>query len=105
MVDMDEWRSIDYKERLEKELKALEKSNISENNKKLILRYKNWRIADGVSFARVHRELVSLRVLCERFGVELGEIDEEKLIEILADRGCWWKVSTKNELRVFLSSS
>jgi len=52
MVDMDEWRAIDYRERLEKELKALEKSNISEKNKKLILRYKNWRIADGVSFAK-----------------------------------------------------
>ncbi len=39
MVDMDEWRSIDYKARLEKELKALEKSNTSESNKKLILRY------------------------------------------------------------------
>jgi transcription initiation factor TFIID subunit TAF12 len=63
MVDMDEWRSIDYKERLEKELKTLEKSKISKSNKKLILRYKNWRIADGVSFAGVNRELVSLRTL------------------------------------------
>ena len=100
MVDMDEWRAIDYRERLEKELKALEKSNISEKNKKLILTYKNWRIADGVSFARVYRELVSLRVLCERFGVELEEIDEEKLIELLAAiETAGWKLATKNEYR------
>jgi integrase len=100
MVDMDEWRSIDYKARLEKELKALDRSNISESNKKLILRYKNWRIANGVSFARVQRELVSLRVLCERFEVEFEEIDEEKLIEILAAiETAGWKLATKNEYK------
>lgn len=84
MVDMDKWRSIDYRARLEKELKALERSRISDINKKLILRYMDWRIANSVSFAGIHRELVSLRVLCERFGVELGKIDEERLMEILA---------------------
>ena len=83
MVNMDEWRAIDYESRLEKELKTLEKSNISENNKKLILRYKNWRIANGVSVARVHRELVSLRLLCQKFGIELEEVDEEKLLKFL----------------------
>jgi len=49
---------------------------------------------------RVHRELVSLRVLCERFGVELEEIDEEKLLEILAKIELSnWKLATKNEYR------
>jgi hypothetical protein len=105
MVDMDEWRSIDYKKRLEKELELLKKSNISESNKKLILRYKNWRLANGVSFARVHREIVSLRILCERFGVELEEIDKDKLIEILAEiEVANWKLSTKNEYRRDLRS-
>ncbi len=48
----------------------------------------------------MQRELVSLRVLCERFGVELAEIDEEKLIEILAKiETAGWKLATKNEYK------
>jgi len=41
-----------------------------------------------------------LRVLCERFGVELEEIDEEELLEILAKIELSnWKLATKNEYR------
>ena len=58
---MDKWRSIDYERRLKKELDILSKSSISEKNKKLILKYKNHRLARGVSIARVHREIQSLR--------------------------------------------
>ena len=57
IVDMNKWRSIDYKKELERELKRLEKSNIPEISKKLILRYKNHRIANGVSVAMNERYL------------------------------------------------
>ncbi len=41
---MEKWRSIDYNKRLRRELEKIQKSPISETNKKLILKYKNWRI-------------------------------------------------------------
>lgn len=55
---MDKWRSIDYERRLKRELDILNRSNISEKNKKLILKYKNHRLARGVSIARVHRDAI-----------------------------------------------
>ncbi len=100
---MDTWRSIDYEKKLRRELAALEKSQISDKNKKLILRYKNWRLANSVSVARVVRELVSLRVLCERFDVELDRIDEDNLIDILAAIETYgWKLATVNEYKLAL---
>ncbi len=102
-VDMKFWRPIDYERRLRDELRALERSPISEANKRLILRYKNWRLASGVSVARVHRELISLRKLCELFGVELAEIDEDELIEVLAAvETNGWKLATVNEYKLAL---
>ena len=50
---MEKWRAIDY----ERELKRVEKSNIPEISKKLILRYKSHRIANGVSVAMNERDL------------------------------------------------
>jgi integrase len=106
-VNMKEWRSIDYRGRLEKELNLLRRSPISETNKKLILRYKNWRLANSVSIARTHREVISLRLLCEKFDVELDKIDENSLLGILAEIETEnWKLTTKNEykkdLKLFL---
>ena len=104
---MEEWRPIDYKRRLKKELELLERSPIPESNKKLILKYKNWRLANGVSIARVHREVITLRLLCEKFNVKLDKIDEENLIELLAAiETSGYRLSTINEykrdLRMFL---
>ncbi len=100
---METWRSIDYEKRLKQELRLLSNSPISDRNKKLILRYKNWRLANSVSVARVQRELVSLRVLCERFDVELDRIDEDNLIDILAAIETYgWKLATVNEYKLAL---
>ncbi|WP_290900238.1 site-specific integrase [Ferroglobus sp.] len=99
-VDMDKWRSIDYESRLLREIEKLKKSKISNKNKKLIIKYKNHRLANGVSAARVHREIQSLRLLCENHSVELDEIDDESLDEILANlelSGA--KLSTINEYK------
>jgi len=84
-VDMNKWRSIDYEKRLKREVEILKKSGISENNKKLINRYRNHRLAKGVSIARVHRETQSLRLLCERFGVELDGLDQDSIEGLLAE--------------------
>jgi integrase len=84
-VNMDEWRSIDYKERLKRELELLKNSKISEKNRQLILRYKNHRLAKGLSIARVHREVQSLRLLCERYEIDLGNMDGDELDELLAE--------------------
>ncbi len=100
---MEKWRSIDYNKRLRSELEKIQKSPISETNKKLILKYKNWRIGKSVSVARVHRELVSLRILCERFGLELDKLDEDSVIEVLAEiemQG--YKLSTIKEYKLTL---
>ena len=49
-----------------------------------------------ISRLKCFYRFVPLRVLCERFGVELGEIDEERLIEILAGIELSdWKLATK----------
>lgn len=106
-VNMDRWRSIDYERRLKRELDLLNRSDISERNKKLILKYKNNRLAKGISLARVHRELQSLRLLCEQYGVELEEINQDTLDELLANLELsGTKLSTINEykkaLRYFL---
>ena len=100
---MEAWRSIDYEKRLKQELRLLSNSPISDKNKKLILRNKNWRLANGVSVARVQREMVSLRILCERFDVELDRIDEDNLIDILAAIETYgWRLSTVNEYKLAL---
>lgn len=70
LVDMDEWRSINYEKKLQKEIKLLKESLLSEVNKNLILRYMNWRLANSVSYARTQREVVSLRLLCQKFGAD-----------------------------------
>jgi len=85
---------------LKKELKILERSKISDRNKNLILKYMNYRLADGVSVARVHREIVSLRLLCEKFDVELEELDEDSLVVLLAKIETYgWKPATVNEYK------
>ena len=84
-VDMEKWRSIDYEKELKRELKRLEKGNISEINKKLIIKYKNYRLANGISVARVCREIKSLRLLCERYDLNLSELNEDILDELLAE--------------------
>jgi len=62
---MDTWRSIDYERKLRRELATLEKSQISDKNKRLILMYKNWRLASDVSVAG-YRESSSLSGFCVR---------------------------------------
>jgi hypothetical protein len=84
---MKDWRSIDYKKRLEKESKILERSPISKENKRLILRYRNWRLANGVSIPRVLREVITLRVLCERFDVDLPRTNLP--VNYPEIRACW----------------
>ncbi len=106
-ANMDEWRSIDYNERLKQELRLLEKSPIREEGKKLILRYKSWRLANGVSVARTHREMLSQRLLCQQFGFKLDDVGEDSLIDVLAAiETTSLKLNTKNEykrdLRLFL---
>ena len=79
-VNMETWRSIDYEGALKRELKLLEKSTISQKNKRLIVRYMNHRFARGTSIARVQREMKSLRLLCERLVVD-GRINEDIITE------------------------
>jgi len=62
---MGTWRSIDYERKLRRELATLEKSQISDKNKRLILMYKNWRLASDVSVAG-YRESSSLSGFCVR---------------------------------------
>ncbi|MEM2716765.1 MAG: tyrosine-type recombinase/integrase [Archaeoglobaceae archaeon] len=104
-VDMSNFRSIDYESRLNSEIKRIENSEIGEENKKLILQYMNYRIANGVSIARAHREIVSLRLLCERYSMKLNKIDETDLTAVLAQLNLsGLSLSTINEFKLALKS-
>jgi integrase len=84
-VDMDKWRSIDYERMLQNELRLLEKSRIRKRDKNLIKQYMNYRLANGISIARVQREIKSLRLLCERYDLGLDDIKETTLNEVFAE--------------------
>ncbi|MEM2787541.1 MAG: tyrosine-type recombinase/integrase [Archaeoglobaceae archaeon] len=102
-INLDRWRSIDYESRLNSEIKRIENSEIGEENKKLILQYMNYRLANGVSIARVQRELISLRLLCERYGLDLGRFDETSLNSVLAKLNIsGLSLSTINEFKLAL---
>ncbi|MEM4291707.1 MAG: tyrosine-type recombinase/integrase [Archaeoglobaceae archaeon] len=102
-VDMSNFRSIDYEGRLNSEIKRIENSEIAEENKKLIIQYMNYRLANSVSIARVHRELISLRLLCERYGLDLGRFDETSLNSVLAKLNIsGLSLSTINEFKLAL---
>ena len=100
-VDMTKFRSINWEARLKRELELLEESAISKKNKDLILRYKNRRLAQGVSIPRVQREVGSLRILCEKYDVELEKLkDEDFLDEVLAQLElAGYKLNTLNEYK------
>lgn len=99
-VDMETWRPIDYEGALKRELWLLENSQISERNKRLIRRYMNHRLARGISVARIHREMKSLRLLCEKFDADLENLDEESVEEILASVEMTYdKLNTINEFK------
>ena len=100
VVDMETWRSIDYEGRLKRELKLIESSPISEENKRLIRRYMNHRLARGVSVARIHREISSLRLLCEKFDADLENLNHESVEELLASvEMVYDKLNTVNEFK------
>ncbi|MEM0089654.1 MAG: hypothetical protein QW581_07765, partial [Archaeoglobaceae archaeon] len=100
---MSNFRSIDYEGRLNSEIKRIENSEIAEENKKLIIQYMNYRLANSVSIARVHRELISLRLLCERYGLDLGRFDETSLNSVLAKLNIsGLSLSTINEFKLAL---
>ncbi|MEM2325687.1 MAG: hypothetical protein QXK70_07495, partial [Archaeoglobaceae archaeon] len=102
-VNLDRLRSIDYESRLNSEIKRIENSEIGEENKKLILQYMNYRLANGVSIARAHREIVSLRLLYERYGLKLSEVDELTINAVLAQLNCSnLSLSTINEFKLAL---
>jgi len=99
-VDMETWRPIDYESALKRELKLLESSQISDENKRLIRRYMNHRLARGISFARIEREIASLRLLCEKFDADLENLDEERVDELLASvEIAYDKLNTVNEFK------
>ncbi|WP_048084470.1 hypothetical protein [Archaeoglobus profundus] len=85
VVDVEKWRSIDYERELEREIERIKKSKISETNKKFILKYKNHRLANGVSVARVCREVKSLRLLCERYNLNLDNLNEDVIEDLFAE--------------------
>lgn len=84
-VDMNDWSSLNVKRELDRELKLLKKSGIPEKSKKLILRYRDHRLAGGLSASRVKKEILCLRVACERYGLELDSIDGDKVNNFLAE--------------------
>ncbi|MEM4946088.1 MAG: site-specific integrase [Archaeoglobaceae archaeon] len=97
---MGKWRSIDYEKWLKSELRTLESSKINNEDKERIRQYLDFRLANGVSVARASREIICLRLLCERYGLSLGDIDEARLNKSLARLNTsGLKVGTVNEFR------
>ncbi len=75
------FRPINYVGRLKSELKCIENSDISGENKDIIFEFYEYFRLQGISPARLDRELKSLRHICQRFsrvldGKTLRELDE-----------------------------
>ncbi len=74
---------------------------ITKKNKDLILRYRNRKLAQGVSIPRVQREVGSLRILCEKYDVELEKLKDENFLDkVLAQLELvGYKLNTLNEYK------
>lgn len=70
------FRAVNYEGRIKAELDNLMSSDISEENKNLILDYYEHFRLQGVSLPRLHREMQSLRQICINFKGIIGSLKE-----------------------------
>ncbi|WP_048098247.1 tyrosine-type recombinase/integrase [Archaeoglobus sulfaticallidus] len=61
------FRAVDYEGRIKAELNNMLNSDISDGNKRLIMDYYEYFRLQGISLPRLHRELQSLRQICQNF--------------------------------------
>jgi len=104
------FRAINYEKRIKAELNNLMNSDVSDENKQLILEfYEHFRL-QGISLARLHREMQSLRQICQNFrdilnGKSLRDLDEvtaRKLaiaIETFQPKKAKDGIATRNEFK------
>ncbi len=89
------------KNRLERELRKLENSNICKRNKELIIKFQHDLIAEGVKLLRVTKYTSTLRLICERWNdKEFDKWDEDDLKKVLFKiETSEFTTSTVNEYR------
>ena len=103
-------RAVNYEGRVKSELNNIFNSEISEENKELIYEYYEYFRLKGISLARLHRELQSLRQICQNFkdvlnGVCLKDLDDKTAkkiaiaIEDFKPRKGRDGIATKNEFK------
>ncbi len=89
-----------YRDRLKREENLLSRSEIVEENKKLILEFKKELIASGISIPRVVRYMQTLRAISQIVNKPFTEWGKNEIIEVLSvieSRN--YTIQTKNEFR------
>lgn len=82
-----------FKRNVEKELKAI---RLDEYNGQDIIRYYHQRLAEGISFARIHKCLADLRRLSSMFGKAFRDATKDDIVELFGqveakDLSAWTK--------------
>jgi integrase/recombinase XerD len=100
----EEWHP--YKARLESALKRIKKSEICEENKKLLLKYHDFLVVTGLSNCRILKYMSQLRRVAESIGKEFEAVTKDDLMGFVAglereSYSEWTKSSYKIVIRRF----
>jgi len=75
-----------YKRRLERTLNNIRNSNdISENNKKIILRFHDSCFADGISVCKIERYLYDLSRFSKMLNKDFENVEKEDLLRVAGE--------------------
>jgi integrase/recombinase XerD len=99
---------VDFHKRLERAEKKLNTSAIYDENKKLIRQFVNFKTAEGVTIARQHKYITTLRLIAERYldGGSFIDLTKEDLVGLVAKierskLGAWSKHDYEVILKTF----
>lgn len=85
----------------EKELKLLEKADISLRNKELITKFHDYLFSTGSGILRVSKLSSQLRRICAKLHVNLDEVGKKEIMEVIAiyNKDSRYSLATKSDYR------
>lgn len=92
-----------YKRRLERTLNKIEKSAISDKNKKLVLGFHDNCFTEGLSLPKIERYLFDLHKLAEMIGKDMSKATKQDLQKIVAEiEKKQWSPHTKHAFKIMI---